>query len=102
VAKSSEYCNLLSASIKIRNHWSPHQIWVSQKRLQDGESFIKHLKKKRRLLYLKTQFVPRSKLFSSRLKNQSVHIIWDRFVVYSEINSKQINTVWAERTVVEC
>jgi hypothetical protein len=24
------------------------------------------------------------------------------FAVYSEINMKQINTVWAERTVVEC
>ena len=32
-----------------------------------GTRFINPLKTKRRLLYLKTQFVPRSKHFSSRL-----------------------------------
>jgi hypothetical protein len=36
---------------------------------------INPLKTKRRLLYLKTQSVPRSKHFSSRLKNQSVYAV---------------------------
>ena len=36
---------------------------------------INLLKTKRRLLYLKTQFVPRSKHFSSRLYNQSVYAV---------------------------
>ena len=33
------------------------------------------LKTKRKLIYLKTQFVPRSEHFSSRLKNQSVYAV---------------------------
>jgi len=33
------------------------------------------LKAKRRLLYLKTQYVPRSKHFLSRYKNQSVYAV---------------------------
>lgn len=40
-AIGSEYCNLPTASIKIRIHWLPLQIWASRKRLQDGESHIK-------------------------------------------------------------
>ena len=36
---------------------------------------ISPLNTKRRLLYLKTQFVPRSKHFSSRYKNQSVYAV---------------------------
>ena len=37
--------------------------------------FVNPLKTKRRLLYLKTQAVPRCKHFSSRLKNQSVYAV---------------------------
>ena len=40
-----------------------------------GETYINPLKTKRRLLYLKTQFVPRSKHFSSWLQNQSVYAV---------------------------
>ena len=36
---------------------------------------INVLKTKRRLLYLKTQFVPRSKHFHLRYKNQSVYTV---------------------------
>jgi hypothetical protein len=37
---------------------------------------INHLKTKHKLFHLKTQFVPRSKHFSSRLKNKSIYVIY--------------------------
>ena len=54
---------------------------------------INPLKTKCRLLYLKTQSLPRCKHFSS-LKVAQVALCF-------EINTKHINKVWAERTVVE-
>jgi len=53
------------------------------------------LKTKRRLLYLKTHFLSRSKHFTFQLgyKNQSVNVKWAEIAVYSEINTKHINTV---------
>jgi len=35
--------------------------------VEESSTYVKPLNTKRRLLYLKTQFVPRSKHFSSRL-----------------------------------
>jgi hypothetical protein len=50
---------------------------------------------KRRQLYLKTQFVPRSKRFSSRLQKR---IIWryigEKIAICCEINTKHTNIVW--------
>jgi len=56
------------------------------------------LKTKRRRLYLKTQFVPRSEHFTFQLgyKNRSVYVKWAEIAVCSEKNTKRINTVWAE------
>ena len=57
---------------------------------------------KRRLLYLKAQFVPRSKHFISLIKTNQFMLLVAQVAVCSQINTKHINTVWAERTVVEC
>jgi len=53
------------------------------------------LKTKRRL-HLKTQFVPRSKHFISFIKTNQSMLYGAEVAVCSEINTKQINTVWAE------
>ena len=63
---------------------------------------INPLKTKRRPLYLKTQFVPRSKHFYLGYKNQPVMMYVAEVAVCSEINTKHINTGWAESTVIEC
>jgi chloramphenicol O-acetyltransferase len=63
---------------------------------------IDNLKTKRALLYLKNQFVPRSKHFHLGYKNQSVMLYVAEVAVYSEINTEHINTVWAESTIIEC
>jgi len=61
------------------------------------------LKTKRRLLYLKTQSVPRCKHFPSRLQKPiSLWCKWRKSPFVLRINTKHINTVWAERTIVEC
>jgi len=60
------------------------------------------LKAKRRLLYLKTQSVPRCKHFISVIKTNQFMLSVAQAVVCSQINTKHINTVWAERAVVEC
>ena len=61
-----------------------------------------HLKMKRRLLYLKTQSVPRSKHSISVIKTNQFMLYGAEVAVCSETDTKHINTVWAERTVVEC
>jgi hypothetical protein len=57
---------------------------------------FKLLNTKRRLLYLKAQFVP----FISVIKPDQFMLYGAEIVVCSHINTKHINTVWAERTVV--
>ena len=60
------------------------------------------LKTKLRLFYLKTQFVPRSKHYSTGYKNHSVYaesstsrcLFLDKYV--------QKNTVWVERIILKC
>ena len=59
-------------------------------------------KTKRRPLYLKTQFIPRSKHFSSVIKTNQFMLQVAQIAVCSQINTKYINTVWADRTIVEC
>jgi hypothetical protein len=49
----------------------------------------------------KHQSVLHSKLFSIGYKKQSVNEV-TQVAVCSQINTKHVNTVWAERTVVEC
>ena len=64
---------------------------------------INLLKTKHRLFYLKTQFVPRSKhFFVSVIKTNQFMLYGAEVVVFSQINTKHINTVRAERTIVEC
>ena len=63
---------------------------------------INPLKTNRRLLYLKTQFLPRSKLFISVIKTNQFMLYVAQVADCSQINTKHINTVWAERTAVEC
>jgi len=65
--------------------------------------FNKSLRKKRKLFYLKTKIAPRSKhsLISVIKINQ---FLFGRAKVplCSEINTKHINTMWAECTIFEC
>ena len=63
---------------------------------------INPLKTKRRLLYLKTQSVPRTVLFISVVKTNQFMLQVTQAAVCSQITTNHINTVWAERTVVEC
>jgi len=48
---------------------------------------------KHTLLYLKTQFIPRSKHF---IKTNQFMLYGAEVTVCSEVNTKQINTVWSE------
>ena len=54
------------------------------------------LKTKRRLLYLKTKFVPRSENVISVMKTNQFMLYVAQVAAYSEINTKHINTVRAE------
>ena len=60
------------------------------------------LKMKLRLLYLKTQFVPRCKHFIWFIKTNQFVLFVAKVAVCSQINTKHINTLRAQRTVVEC
>jgi hypothetical protein len=60
------------------------------------------LKTKCRPLYLEAQFVPRCKHFSTRLQKTNQFIIEvAQVAVCSQVNTKHINTVWAEQTILE-
>ena len=60
------------------------------------------LNTKRRPLYLKTQFVPRSKHFILVIKTNQLALCRPNVAACSLINTKHINTVWAERIIFEC
>jgi hypothetical protein len=60
------------------------------------------LKTKRRLLNLKTQSIPRSKHSISIIKINQFMLYGEEVAVCSQINTKHINAVWAECTIVEC
>jgi len=65
------------------------------------KGYVNPLKTKRRLLYLKTQFVPRSEHFISDMINQ--FMLYGALVaVCSEVNTKHINTVWADCIILKC
>jgi len=51
---------------------------------------------------LKTQSVPRCTLFISVTKTNQFMLQVAQVAVCSQINTKHVNTVSAERTVVEC
>ena len=63
---------------------------------------IKALKRKRRPLYLRPSPYRAVNTFHLRYKNQSVYAVRCTSRCFSQINAKHINTMWAERTVVEC
>jgi len=58
------------------------------------------LKTKRRLLYLKTHFIPRSKHLSSRLQ-KPISLWGTSHCLFSDWH-KTHSTVWSERKIVEC
>ena len=60
------------------------------------------LNTKRRLLYLKISSYRAVNTFHLGYKNQSVYAVSGTSRCFFQINTKHINTVWAERTVVEC
>jgi hypothetical protein len=61
------------------------------------DTLFNPLKMKRNLFHLKTQFVPRSKHFSSRLKKRNQFTLYKaKVAVCCNINTIDINTVWAE------
>jgi hypothetical protein len=53
-------------------------------------------------LYLKTQSVPRSKHCVSVMKTSQLMLYREIIAVCSEIHTKHIHTVWAERGIREC
>ena len=53
-------------------------------------------------LFLKSRFVPRSKHTPSVIKTSQLMMYKEIIAVCSEINTKHINTVWAERRIAEC
>jgi len=55
---------------------------------------------KRKLLYLKTQFIPRSKHFISVVKTSQLYKA--KVTVCSVINTKHTDTVWTECITFEC
>jgi hypothetical protein len=59
------------------------------------------LETKHRLLYLNTQAIPHCKHVSSRLQNWSVYAVSDTVTACSQINTKHLNTLWAESKSVE-
>jgi hypothetical protein len=65
---------------------------------------INPLKTQLKLFYLKTPFVLRSKHFSISVVKKTNQFMLDKakVAVGCEINTKHINTVWAECTVFEC
>jgi hypothetical protein len=74
-------------------------VWIIQK--SEVKSVFKPLKTKRRPLYLKAQFVPRSKHFSTRLWTPI--ILWWKWHKLLLLSDKyKTHKVWAERTVAEC
>ena len=64
--------------------------------------WINPLKTKRKLTYLKAQFVLRSKHFILVIKTNQFMLHGAEVAFCSQINTKNINTVWVERTVFEC
>jgi hypothetical protein len=52
------------------------------------------LKTKRRLLYLKTHFVPRSKHFILVIKTNQLALYRAKVAICSAINTKHTNKVW--------
>jgi hypothetical protein len=63
---------------------------------------VNPLKTNRRPLYLKTQSVPRSKHFITVIKTNQFMLYGAEFAVCSQINTKHINTVWAECIILKC
>ena len=63
---------------------------------------INHLKTKRRQLYLKIQSVPHSTYFYLCYKTSQLMLYREIIVVCSEIHTKHINIVGAERKIIEC
>jgi hypothetical protein len=63
---------------------------------------INHLKTKCRLLYFKTSSYREVNTFHLGYENQTVMLYGAEVLVCSEINTKQINTVWAGSVVLEC
>jgi hypothetical protein len=97
-------CKLLylkTQFIPCSKHISPHTkrrlVYLKTQFIPCRKHFPPHTK--RRLLYLKTESVLRSKLC---IKTKQFMLYRAQVTVCSQINTKQINTVWAERTVVEC
>jgi len=69
--------------------------------LQVATGHVNPSKTKPRLLHLKTQSVLRSKHFISVIKTNQFILSVAQIAVCSQINTKHINTMWAERIVVE-
>jgi len=51
-------------------------------------------------LYIKIQFVPRSKHSVSVIKTSQVKLYREIIAVFSQIHTKHINTLWAERRII--
>jgi hypothetical protein len=55
------------------------------------------------MFYLKTQNVPRSKNFSISVIKPIIFLLYGAHVaVCPELNTKHINTVWAEFKILKC
>jgi hypothetical protein len=65
--------------------------------------YINPLKTKRKLPYFKDPVLTAQEtIFISVIKTHQFMLHRAKSIVFSEINTKHINTVWAECTVVEC
>jgi hypothetical protein len=85
----------------LKQHKQPLVLHNTVENCRACSCLFNHLKTKGRLLYLRPSPYRAVNTFHLDYKNQ--FMLWHKSLFFfPQINTKHINTVWAERTVVEC